>query len=236
MAPQPPPRPQKNEEDTLAHIQLLSTLDTYSIPKPFRSSTWKPNQRRNKNVKTILGDANRSKDAAGNTGAVNSVVGTHDNSGVATPITESGIATPARAGVAGVDADGDLVMGDGQATATGLRQGQAPNFAEAEKSLSKLVLSKSLMVPGSSSNQASAQNGINNGSGNVSVTYTNIESAPSLAHSKHYCDITGLAAPYTDPKTRLRYHNKEVFVVARSLGQGAAESYLEARGAHVVLK
>lgn len=70
----------------------------------------------------------------------------------------------------------------------------------------------------------------------MSVTYTNIESAPSLAHAKHYCDITGLPAPYTDPKTRLRYHNKEVFTVVRELGQQTAEGYLEARGAHVVLK
>ncbi len=45
------------------------------------------------------------------------------------------------------------------------------------------------------------------------LTYTNIESAPSFHPSsqKKYCDITGLPAPYTDPKTRLRYHNKEVF-------------------------
>ncbi|KZF21214.1 hypothetical protein L228DRAFT_248997 [Xylona heveae TC161] len=70
------------------------------------------------------------------------------------------------------------------------------------------------------------------------ATYTNIESAPSLhpASQKRYCDLTGLLAPYTDPKTRLRYHNKEIFGVVRTLGQGAAEQYLEARGAHVVLK
>lgn len=68
------------------------------------------------------------------------------------------------------------------------------------------------------------------------ATYTNIESAPSLAHSKHYCDITGLPGPYTDPKTRLRYHDKEVFAVIRTLGQGVAEQYLEARGAHTILK
>lgn len=71
-----------------------------------------------------------------------------------------------------------------------------------------------------------------------SVTWTNIESAPSLhpAQQKRYCDITGLPAAYTDPKTRLRYHDKEVFGVIRSLAQGVPESYLEARGAHVVLK
>ncbi|KAI9816128.1 MAG: hypothetical protein M1832_005135 [Thelocarpon impressellum] len=75
-------------------------------------------------------------------------------------------------------------------------------------------------------------------SGPMAATYSNIESAPSLhpAHRKHYCDITGLPAPYTDPKSRLRYHNQEVFRVVRSLGQGVAENYLEARGAHVVLK
>lgn len=70
------------------------------------------------------------------------------------------------------------------------------------------------------------------------ATYTNIESAPSLhpAHQKHYCDITGLPAPYTDPKTRLRYHSREIFELVRGLPQGVAEKYLEARGAHVILK
>jgi INO80 complex subunit C len=72
--------------------------------------------------------------------------------------------------------------------------------------------------------------------GAPTATYTNIESAPSLAHSKHYCDVTGLPAPYMDPKTRLRYHNKEVFGLIRSLPQTTAEQYLEARGAHTVLK
>lgn len=70
------------------------------------------------------------------------------------------------------------------------------------------------------------------------VTYTNIESAPSLHPSsqRRYCDITGLPAPYTDPKTRLRYHNGEIFGVIRTLGQGSAEAYLAARAAHTVLK
>ncbi|KAI9736345.1 MAG: hypothetical protein M1834_001231 [Cirrosporium novae-zelandiae] len=98
-----------------------------------------------------------------------------------------------------------------------------PNISQATQSLSTLVLEKSLAQAQSSGPQA---------------TYTNIESAPSLnpAHQRKYCDITGLPAPYTDPKTRLRYHNKEVFAVVRSLGQGVAEQYLEARGAHVILK
>lgn len=97
------------------------------------------------------------------------------------------------------------------------------NISQAAQNLSTMVLERNL--------QASISSG-------PVATYTNIESAPSLhpAHQKHYCDITGLPAPYTDPKSRLRYHNKEVFDVVRHLPQGTAEKYLEARGAHVVLK
>ena len=70
------------------------------------------------------------------------------------------------------------------------------------------------------------------------ITYTNIESAPSLHPSsqRRYCDITGLPAPYTDPKTRLRYHNGEIFGVIRSMREGAPELYLGARGAQTILK
>ncbi|KAJ5152625.1 Chromatin-remodeling complex subunit ies6 [Penicillium canariense] len=116
----------------------------------------------------------------------------------------------------------------GVATSDGSRTpaesaGKAPNIAQAAQNLSTLVLEKNAraMFPSG-----------------PAVTYTNIESAPSLdpSHQRHYCDITGLSGPYTDPKTRLRYHNKEIFGVIRSLAQGVPESYLEARGAHTVLK
>lgn len=100
---------------------------------------------------------------------------------------------------------------------------QHSNISQAAQNLSTMVLERNL------------QNAMSSG---PVATYTNIESAPSLypAHQGRYCDITGLPAPYTDPKSRLRYHNKEVFDVVRHLPQGAAERYLEARGAHVVLK
>ncbi|KAG9230539.1 YL1 nuclear protein C-terminal domain-containing protein [Amylocarpus encephaloides] len=189
----PPPNP-----DAEAHQALINQLDIHGIPKPFRNPTWKPNQRRNKNIKTILGDAIR-KEA--------STIATQNNSGAATPhadqstTTTSGDSTPA-------------VL-----TASSTSQ---PNLTQASRNLSKLVLERNMR-----------SNGISMA---PNATYTNIESAPSMAHNKHYCDITGLPAPYTDPKTRLRYHNKEVFGVIRTLGQGAAEQYLEARGAHTVLK
>ncbi|PQE22874.1 putative IES6 INO80 chromatin remodeling complex subunit 6 protein [Rutstroemia sp. NJR-2017a BBW] len=170
----------------------------HSVHKPFRNSHWKPNQRRNKNIKTILGDAVR-KEA--------SLMPTQDNSGTATPFS-----------------DDTTTSTDGDATPSGPVSNSTlqPNLAQASKNLSKLVLERNMRTNGLSTAP--------------SATYTNIESAPSLAHAKHYCDITGLPAPYTDPKTRLRYHNKEVFGVVRSLGQGVAEQYLEVRGAHTVLK
>lgn len=135
-----------------------------------------------------------------------SVMATHDNSGSSTPNPQSS------------------VMDTGAATPV-LAYGvfTQSNISQAAQNLSTMVLERNL--------QASLSSG-------PVATYTNIESAPSLhpAHQKHYCDITGLPAPYTDPKSRLRYCNKEVFDVVRHLPQGAAEKYLEARGAHVVLK
>lgn len=181
-----------------AHQALIDKLDIHSIRKPFRNTHWRPNQRRNKNIKTILGDAVR-KEA--------STMATQDNSGAVTPFLDD----------SATSTDGETTPAVSVASSA-----LQPNLAQASRNLSKLVLERNLRANGFST----APN----------ATYTNIESAPSLAHPKHYCDITGLPAPYTDPKTRLRYHDKEVFGVIRSLGQGVAEQYLEARGAHTILK
>ena len=177
-----------------SHQQLLEQLDIAATPKPFRNSGWKSNQRRNKNIKQILGETQR-KEA--------SVLATQNNSGVTTPMPGTdGTATPSFS-------CGDL---------------KPPNIAQAAQNLSTLVLEKNLQ-------RAILPSG-------PAVTYTNIESAPSLhpASQRHYCDITGLPSKYSDPKTRLRYHDTEMFGVIRTLPQGVAEKYLEARGAHVVLK
>jgi INO80 complex subunit C len=189
-----------------AHLALIEQLDIHSIHKSFRNPQWRPNQRRNKNIKAILGDASR-KEA--------SVIATpQDNSGSATPMQDndglstSGTSTPAAPSV----------------SSTAYLQ---PNLAQASRSLSKLVLEKTLAASSRPANGVSSA---------PTATYTNIESAPSLAPLKHYCDVTGLPAPYVDPKTRLRYHNREVFAVIRTLPQGVAEQFLEARGAHTVLK
>ncbi|KAK9412781.1 putative Vps72/YL1 C-terminal domain-containing protein [Seiridium unicorne] len=195
-------------EAQIAHQELIDELDIHSIPKSFRNTNWRPNQRRNKNIKAILGDASRK-----------------EASTIATPQDgDSGSATPAPA----VDENGLSTSGTSTpAFSTTGSSNLQPNLAQASRSLSKLVLEKSLK-PGSGLGGATTSA--------PSATYTNIESAPSLAHTKRYCDVTGLPAPYLDPKSRLRYHNKEVFGFVRSLPQSVAEQYLEARGAHTVLK
>ena len=199
-----------------AHQALIEQLDIHSTHKTFRTAHWKPNQRRNKNIKTILGDASRKEASLAAT--------PKDDSGAATPSHEDGLSTSGTSTPALPSAGGG--------------GGLQPNLAQASRSLSKLVLEKNLNAAG---RPPAATNGTGAGAGPTfatapTVTYTNIESAPSLAHSKRYCDVTGLPAPYLDPKTRMRYHNREVFATIRSLPQGVGEQFLEARGAHTVLK
>jgi INO80 complex subunit C len=195
--------------DESNHQALLDQLDLYAIPRPFRSPNWKPPQRRNKTVKQLISDISRREA---------SMMGTQNNSGSSTPALP--VSDNATAGAQ---------------TPTSVA-GSAGNIAQAAQRLDRLVLEKNqhaatslLAVP--------PTNGSGFG-GAPQVTYTNVESAPSLHPSsqRHYCDITGMAAPYTDPKTRLRYHDKEVFALIRTMGQATSEAYLAARGAHTVLK
>lgn len=74
---------------------------------------------------------------------------------------------------------------------------------------------------------------------NVDVNYNAylvIEAPPSVIPPKKYCDVTGLEAPYVDPKTRLRYHNAEVYELIKTFGPGLDQSYLSLRGAHITLR
>jgi len=67
-------------------------------------------------------------------------------------------------------------------------------------------------------------------------TYTSIEAPPSVLPQRHYCDITGLEAPYTDPATDLRYHDKSVYELIKGLSFSAAKDYLSARGVNPIVK
>ena len=141
-----------------------------------------------------------------------SVMATQNNSGASTPLPPP----------TGATSDGAMTPAQGAGSSKPL------NMAQAAQSLSTLVLERNLQK---------AANGLTPSFG-PAVTYTNIESAPSLhpAHSKQYCDITGLPSRYTDPKTKLRYYDREIFSVVRTLPPGAPDQYLAARGANVVLK
>ena len=72
-----------NEE---THAALLDTLDMHKIHKPFRNPNWKPPQRRNKNLKQMLSEAQRGQQ---------SLAQTQQNSGASTPFpTADGTQTP----------------------------------------------------------------------------------------------------------------------------------------------
>uniref|UniRef100_V5EEF6 Vps72/YL1 C-terminal domain-containing protein n=2 Tax=Kalmanozyma brasiliensis (strain GHG001) TaxID=1365824 RepID=V5EEF6_KALBG len=61
-------------------------------------------------------------------------------------------------------------------------------------------------------------------------TYSSVEAPPSLRPAKKYCDVTGLIAPYTDPKSGLRYHSVEVYEIIKQFGPGVGDAYLSLRG------
>eukprot|EP00835_Amoeboradix_gromovi_P003825 NODE_268_length_12243_cov_0.338109.p7 type:complete len:105 gc:universal NODE_268_length_12243_cov_0.338109:766-1080(+) len=64
------------------------------------------------------------------------------------------------------------------------------------------------------------------------ITYTSVTAPPSFFPNRKYCDITGLEAQYTDPKTGLRFHNQEVYAYIRGISQFTAQEYLKIRNAN----
>src|SRR3981189_894656 len=110
-----------------AHQQLIDQLDINALRKPFRNPQWRPNQRRNKNIKTILGDATR-KEA--------SLMPTQDNSGAATPLRDDSDASTAGDSTPAISINGPTLQ---------------PNLAQASRNLSKLVLERNMKSSGFSS-------------------------------------------------------------------------------------
>lgn len=209
MPPQPPQPSAAQREAAEAHQALLDKLDIANVPKPFKNPNWKPSQRRNKSIKQILAEEARR-------GA--SVLATQNNSGATTPA------------IAG--------------TATPNTTGSSANIEKASQSLGQLVLERNLAIAAAASNNAATDASISvaagqsngGGGGGGPVTYSNIEAPPSLLPIKKYCDVTGLPAKYRDPKTGLRYYNKEIFQMIRKMPPGVPEQYLAARNAHTILK
>lgn len=64
---------------------------------------------------------------------------------------------------------------------------------------------------------------------------SSINAPPSFVPAKKYSDISGLIAPYTDPMSKLHYHNSEEFVTVRNLPSDLTAGYLALRGASSIV-
>ncbi|KAI9437003.1 hypothetical protein H4582DRAFT_1854002 [Lactarius indigo] len=68
-------------------------------------------------------------------------------------------------------------------------------------------------------------------------SYLSIEAPPSVLPQRRYCDITGLEAPYTDPITGLRFHDKSIYELIKGLvSTPLRKTYLGARGVNPIVK
>jgi len=67
-------------------------------------------------------------------------------------------------------------------------------------------------------------------------TYSGLCSAPSMFPSPRYCDLTHLHALYTDPLTRLNYHDVKQFEQARNLSREQIRARLEMRNKQSMLQ
>jgi len=65
---------------------------------------------------------------------------------------------------------------------------------------------------------------------------TSIEAPLSVLPPRKYCDISGFPAPYTDPRTKLRFCDATMYQVIRTLSDDEVQRYLAFRNANVVLK
>ncbi|XP_063698308.1 INO80 complex subunit C [Culicoides brevitarsis] len=63
------------------------------------------------------------------------------------------------------------------------------------------------------------------------VTYSSLNPPPSFKPPKKYSDISGLIAYYTDPQTKLHYHNSEEYQTIKTLPSDLTAGYLALRGA-----
>lgn len=64
---------------------------------------------------------------------------------------------------------------------------------------------------------------------------SSINAPPSFRPAKKYSDISGLPANYTDPQTKLNYHNAEEFAFIRTFPGDIIYGYLALRGANSIV-
>ena len=67
-------------------------------------------------------------------------------------------------------------------------------------------------------------------------SFNSIDGGITVKKPIKYCDFTGFHANYTDPKTQLRYYDKEFYPICRNMAESAKDDYLSLRKANVILK
>merc|ERR1711977_100543 len=65
------------------------------------------------------------------------------------------------------------------------------------------------------------------------ANWSTIEVGPSLLPKKKYSDISGFEAPYTEPKTKLRYASTKEYQAIQAMSQELVGARLALRGANV---
>mmetsp|Transcript_13773 Transcript_13773/g.34689 ORF Transcript_13773/g.34689 Transcript_13773/m.34689 type:complete len:124 (+) Transcript_13773:26-397(+) len=68
------------------------------------------------------------------------------------------------------------------------------------------------------------------------ATWSNIESRPTFLPVKKYSDLSGFEAPYTDPKTKLRYSSAQEYQQILEMPQELVQARLVLRGLNVAIR
>jgi INO80 complex subunit C len=102
-----------------------------------------------------------------------------------------------------------------------------PRYARRNKNLKQILQDEQKALAALAAESSDAPNGsttkasVRGRSGRTlrveGLQWSDIDAPPSLLPQKKYCDITGLEGKYTDPKTKLRFHNSEVYAVIQTL-------------------
>ncbi|ELU09067.1 hypothetical protein CAPTEDRAFT_121867, partial [Capitella teleta] len=64
------------------------------------------------------------------------------------------------------------------------------------------------------------------------TSYESLDAPPSFIPAKKYSDLSGLPSNYTDPQTKLRYHNADEFSRIKMLPSDIVSGYLALRKAN----
>jgi hypothetical protein len=122
--------------------------------------------------------------------------------------------------------------------AKGGQKGEGVKATLAKKKPKKLTLKK--VLDSSSASTPQQGGGASGGTGGVDgllpSDWSSIEAGPSLMPKKKYSDLSGFEAPYTDPKTRLRYASVEEYKNVKAMTYERVQATLAVRGANVVFK